>query len=75
MWKDIKQELEEMAVKPIMDDRHWMDTSIEEANEQAELAIVNQSIVKFILNKKILYRDQAKIRDRRISTWMLIIIR
>jgi hypothetical protein len=45
VWKDIKQELENEEVRPTMDDKHWMDTCIEEANEQAESAIYNQSLV------------------------------
>ncbi len=28
-----------------MDDRHWLETCIEEANEQAECAIFNQTLV------------------------------
>lgn len=45
VWKDIKQELENESLRPTMDDKHWMDTCIEEANEQAESAIYNQSLV------------------------------
>ena len=45
IWKDVKQELEETSVKSTTDDRHWMETCIEEANEQAESAIFNQTLV------------------------------
>jgi len=43
IWKDIKQELDDMNVKPTSDDKNWMDSSIEGAQEQIEQAIVNQS--------------------------------
>ena len=43
IWKDIKQELEDFNVKPTSDDKNWMDSSIEGAQEQIEQAIVNQS--------------------------------
>jgi len=43
IWKDIKQELDDMNVKPTSDDKNWMDSSIEGASEQTEQAIVNQS--------------------------------
>ena len=33
IWKDIKQELEDQNVRPTQDDRHWMETCIEEALE------------------------------------------
>ena len=46
IWKDIKQELEDTNVKPIMNDKHWMETCIEEATEQAMCAIYNQTLVK-----------------------------
>lgn len=41
IWQDIKQELEDIAVRPTADDGHWMETSIEEALEQTEKAIHN----------------------------------
>lgn len=43
IWKDIKQELDDLNVKPTSDDKNWMDSSIEGAQEQIEQAIVNQS--------------------------------
>ena len=42
IWKDIKQELDDLNVKPTSDDKNWMDSSIEGAGEQTEQAIVNQ---------------------------------
>lgn len=33
IWKDIKEELEDINVKPTSDDDHWMETCIEEADE------------------------------------------
>ena len=41
IWQDIKEELEDTNVRPTLDDRHWMETSIEEALEQTEKAIHN----------------------------------
>lgn len=31
IWKDIKQELDDMNLKPTSDDKNWMDSSIEGA--------------------------------------------
>ena len=55
IWKDIKQELEDIVsissiinefqnTKPTSDDKHWMETCIEEALEQTESAIHNQNL-------------------------------
>jgi hypothetical protein len=33
IWKDIKQELDDLNVKPTSDDKHWMDSAIEGSNE------------------------------------------
>lgn len=33
IWLDIKEELEDINIVPTADDRHWMETSIEEAVE------------------------------------------
>lgn len=41
IWQDIKQELEDNNLRPTLDDRHWMETSIEEALEQTEKAVHN----------------------------------
>ena len=43
IWKDIRQELEDINLKPTSDDKNWMDSGIEGAYEQTEQAIVNQS--------------------------------
>jgi hypothetical protein len=43
IWKDIKQELEDVNLKPTSDDSNWMNGGIEGAYEQTEQAIVNQS--------------------------------
>ena len=42
IWRDIKEELDDINVKPTSDDSHWMDTCIEEAQESTEQAIINQ---------------------------------
>lgn len=33
IWQDIKQELDDLNVKPTLDDSHWLESSIEEAYE------------------------------------------
>lgn len=35
IWSDIREELEDLNIKPISDDSHWMETMIEETQEQA----------------------------------------
>jgi len=41
IWRDIKQELEDKNIKATSDDQHWMETCIEEAQEQTEQALHN----------------------------------
>lgn len=38
IWKDIKQEMDDVDCKPTGDDKHWMDSAIEMSSEQAEKA-------------------------------------
>jgi hypothetical protein len=52
IWQDIKEELEDTNVRPTLDDRHWMETSIEEALEQTEKAIHNQSLFSHDMKSK-----------------------
>ena len=33
LWRDIKQELEDQNIRPTSDDKHWMETCIEESFE------------------------------------------
>ena len=33
IWRDIVEELDDTNLKPTSDDRHWMDTCIEESRE------------------------------------------
>ena len=42
IWQDIKQELDDMNIKPTGDDCHWLESSIEEAYEQTQQAVMNQ---------------------------------
>jgi len=42
IWQDIKQELDDLNVKPTGDDAHWMESCIEEAFEQTCQAVKNQ---------------------------------
>lgn len=44
IWMDIKQELVDTNLRPTGDDRHWLETSIEEAIEQTEKAVHNQEL-------------------------------
>lgn len=44
VWLDIKEELKDMGVKATFDDGHWMNTCIEEAGEQIENAVYNQTL-------------------------------
>ncbi len=44
IWRDIKEELEELDIRAVSDDKHWMETCIEESREQTENAIHNQSL-------------------------------
>jgi hypothetical protein len=52
IWQDIKEELEDTNVRPTLDDRHWMETSIEEALEQTEKAVHNQSLFSHDMKSK-----------------------
>jgi len=40
IWSDIREELEDMNCQPCSDDAHWMDTVIEETEEQAIQAAI-----------------------------------
>lgn len=44
IWKDIKQELFDINVKPTSDDEHWMETYVEESDEHLENAVYNQNL-------------------------------
>jgi hypothetical protein len=33
IWRDIAEEFQHMALKPTSDDKHWMETCIEESHE------------------------------------------
>ena len=39
IWRDINEEFDDVNLKATSDDRHWMETSIEESREQTEAAI------------------------------------
>jgi hypothetical protein len=43
IWQDIKQELDDLNVKPTSDDKNWMDSAIEEMGEQTQQAVINQA--------------------------------
>jgi len=43
IWSDIREELEDLNIKPVSDDNHWMETLIEETQEQAIQAAVVQN--------------------------------
>lgn len=43
IWSDIREELEDLNIKPVSDDNHWMETLIEETQEQAIQGAVVQT--------------------------------
>ena len=45
IWRDIEEEFEDTNLKPTSDDRHWMETCIEESREQTEAAIYDQQVL------------------------------
>lgn len=45
IWRDIEEELVDTNIKPTSDDKHWMLTCIEEAKEQTETAIFDQTSI------------------------------
>lgn len=44
IWRDIQEEFEDNNIRPTSDDRHWMETCIEESREQTEAAIFDQQV-------------------------------
>ena len=44
VWQDIKEELRDLGIKPTFDDSHWMNTCIEESQEQIDNAVYNQTL-------------------------------
>ena len=57
IWQDIKQELDDLNVKPSGDDAHWMESCIEEAFEQTQQAILNQQK----LEQEVRNKEQAEL--------------
>jgi hypothetical protein len=45
IWRDIEEEFEDTNLKPTSDDKHWMETCIEESREQTEAAIYDQQVL------------------------------
>ena len=45
IWRDIQEEFDDQNLKPTSDDRHWMETCIEESREQTEAAIYDQQVL------------------------------
>lgn len=45
IWKKIRLTLNEEKVEPTFDDRHWMETSIEEFEEQMSNCVNTQSLI------------------------------
>ena len=45
IWRDIAEELEDTNLKATSDDRHWMETCIEESREQTETALFDQQVL------------------------------
>jgi hypothetical protein len=44
IWRDIAEELREQGIRPTTDDHHWLMTCVEEATEQAENSVYNQTL-------------------------------
>jgi len=42
IWRDIEEEFGDTNLRPTSDDKHWMETCIEESREQTEAAIAAQ---------------------------------
>jgi hypothetical protein len=45
IWRDIEEEFDDTNLKPTSDDKHWMETCIEESREQTEAAIYDQQVL------------------------------
>ena len=45
IWRDVEEEFEDTNLKPTSDDKHWMETCIEESREQTEAAIYDQQVL------------------------------
>lgn len=52
IWKDTKEELIDVNLKPTSDDEHWLETCIEESDEHLENAIYNQNLYSQEINLK-----------------------
>lgn len=52
IWKDIKQELDDLNVKATGDDKHWMDSAVELSNEQTEKAMKQQQKILNEVNER-----------------------
>jgi len=44
IWRDINEEFQDSNLRPTSDDRHWLETCIEESREQTEAAIFDQQV-------------------------------
>lgn len=45
IWRDINEEFEDTNMRPTSDDKHWLETCIEESREQTEAAIFDQQVI------------------------------
>ena len=52
IWRDISEEFTHANLKPTSDDKHWMDTCIEESLEQTEAAIYEQKVLAADMRSK-----------------------
>ena len=51
IWGEIKEQLEQEGVKPTRDDEHWMETAIEEFEEQMSNCVNTQQLIMREFNK------------------------
>lgn len=51
IWGDIKKQLKEAEITPTQDDVHWMETSLEEFEEQISNCVNTQQLIMKEFNK------------------------
>lgn len=52
IWRDIAEYFEDKNIRPTSDDKHWMETCIEESREQTEAAIFDQQVLAGEMKQK-----------------------
>lgn len=52
IWRDIAEFFEDKNIRPTSDDKHWMETCVEESREQTEAAIYDQQVLAGEMRQK-----------------------